>query len=263
MNQMTPAAQRVQANLAGELWPPASVIPPHENPDDFENYAGIRYRRSADPDKTPHLDVPSRADKNAVSMMLSTRVQAPAMSSAMVLPLQHMLHHTPSAVSPRPGMLEAGDPAPEFTILAEDGHGVSLAGFRGRPLLVMFMRVLRSELFCPYSIPAIVRMEDTYQEFQRRGVQVALVLPTSLEHAVSFKRALGLSYPIYADPEWSAHDRYARFLGILPLQASAIIDANGVVRYIWCSDGGPGGDSIPPMPSGLLKQVDRLFATTA
>lgn len=251
--------QHAQPNLAGVMWPPADAIPDGENPADFVNYAGLRYRQPEDPDRTPHLDVPSRSNKNLVSMRLCTRTQAPAISATMVLPLQHMLRHTPCSVSERPGMLGAGDAGPDFNIIAKDGSHVSLTDFRGRPLVMMLMRVWKAEMFCPYSIPAIVEMEKAYPEFSRRGVQVALVLPTSRENTLAFTSALGLSYPVYSDPEWSACKSYTRFLGPLPLQGSVILDSSGTVSFIWRSDGGPGGDSLPPMPNGLLKEVIRLF----
>src|SRR5262245_47403403 len=201
-----------QRSLAGYMWPSAAVIPEGCKPEDFEDYAGLRYRRSDNPDKTPHLDVPERSDKNAVSVRLATREQAPVLSARMALPLQNMLHLTPSSICPRPGLTEVGDRGPDFQIIAADGRTVTLAEFRGRPVLLMFMRVLADTLFCPYSIPAIARMQETYAQFERRGVAVALILPTVPERARSFAEAMGLTYQVYSDPEWSACNGYARRL---------------------------------------------------
>ncbi|MET0985665.1 MAG: peroxiredoxin family protein [Steroidobacteraceae bacterium] len=252
-----------QRSLAGHFWPSADVIPEGSRPEEFENFAGIRYRRSDNPNKTPHMDVPQRTDKNAVSMRLATREQAPVLSARMALPLQNMIHLTPSSVSPRPGLLEVGDRGRDFNIIAADGRTVSLADFRGKPVVLMFMRVLGESLFCPYSIPATARMQDTHAEFTRRGIAVALILPTMPDRARAFAEAMELKYPVYADPEWSACSGYARRLSMLPLQATAILDGESIVRYMWRSDGGPGGDSLPPMPCSLLQEVDRLFPNLA
>ena len=246
-------------NLAGFMWPSAAAIPAGSKAEDFEDYAGLRYCRSDDPDRTPHLDTPERHDKSALTMRLSTLQQAPTLSARMAMPLVNMLHLGPSSVSPRPGMIEVGDRGPDFRVTALDGRHVTQADFRGKPLVLMIMRIMGEGLFCPYSIPSAERMQVSYPDFTRRGVEVAVVLPTDLAKARSFVEAMEVTYPVYADPEWSLCGRYARTLGMLPLQASAILDASGVVRYLWRSDGGPKGDSLPPMPSLLLKQVDRLF----
>jgi peroxiredoxin Q/BCP len=38
----------------------------------------------------------------------------------------------------RPKMLKVGDKAPEFHLKAQDGHEVSLAGLRGKPVVLYF-----------------------------------------------------------------------------------------------------------------------------
>lgn len=256
-------ANTTEANLAGRMWPRAGDTPEGENPAGYVGYVGLRYRQPEDPDKTPHLDTPSWKNKAAVTMHLCTRSQAPVMSAGMALPLVNMLHMTPSSVTARPGGLQVGDKGPAFTVLDLKGGKVSSDSFLGKPLVLMVARVLGKELFCPYSIPLTVQMKDYWRAFEARGVQVAMIFPTSLERTRDFVETVGIEYPAFADPDWSVSNHYPRFLGMLPLQADAILDEAGVIRFLWKSDGGPGGDSLPPMATGLLKEVDRLFPDRA
>jgi hypothetical protein len=97
----------------------------------------------------------------------------------------------------------------------------------------------------------------------RRKIPVIVLLPTDIERSRDFADALGVSYPIYADPTWNAFDHYTRRLGALPLQAWAIVDAAGVLRWIWQLDGGPKGDTRIPLPSYIVDQLDEFFLGAA
>lgn len=62
---------------------------------------------------------------------------------------------------------------------------------------------------------------------------------------------LELPYPIYADPDYSLFAEYqTRFSAGPPLPAWIVIDADGVIRYVWrATEGGlrdeyPEGDAI-------------------
>ncbi|MET0659735.1 MAG: redoxin domain-containing protein [Steroidobacteraceae bacterium] len=250
-------------NLAGVMWPSGDVVPPGSKPDDFDVYAGIRFRRSEDPNMTPRTDIPENADREKLAIRLSTHAQAPTLSSGMIFDLQGMLNQAPCSISPRPGMVEVGDRGPDFQIFDLENRPFTLQSFRGRPVVLMFMRVLSTAMFCPHSLPGMVRMQELQSEFYKRGVQLAVLLPTDVGRSREFVQALDVSYTVYADPNWSAFNHYTRRLGSLPLQGWTILDGDGIVRWIWRLDGGPHGNTLIPMPAAVLAQVERLFGVGA
>ena len=92
-------------------------------------------------------------------------------------------------------MIEAGAPAPDFTLVDQDGRHVSLSDFRGRRVLLAFYPAD----FSPTCTDQLSVYEDRLAEFEERGVQV---LGISVDGAFchrAFREHLGLTMTLLAD----------------------------------------------------------------
>jgi len=112
----------------------------------------------------------------------------------------------------------AGRTAPEFTLLDLDGRSVSLASFRGRPVLVNFW-----ETWCP---PCKAELPEL-QELARLDSACLAVVGVSGGDAgevAAFARSRGLTYPLLQGDETTA-GRY----GVTTIPHSVLVDAEGRV----------------------------------
>ncbi len=110
-------------------------------------------------------------------------------------------------------------PAPVFDAVLLDGTPVSLAQFRGRPLLLHFWAS-----WCP-----VCRVEqDNIQSISRDYV----VLTVSIDDMPAAKLSewmlkQGINYPVIADPSRGLSGRY----GVNGVPTSVIIDTEGQIRF--------------------------------
>ena len=71
---------------------------------------------------------------------------------------------------------------------------------------------------------------------------------------------LGLNYPLYSDPTWDIYRAYGTGHVLMATkQAWAIVDGDGVIRWIWRSGQGGGALTKIPMPMEVLDIADELF----
>jgi peroxiredoxin len=151
--------------------------------------------------------------------------------------------------------VQAGEPAPEFTLPAVEREGtVSLADYRGRaPVLLALFR----GLYCPFCRRAIAQLGITRDKLRGLGVETLGVVATKTENARLYFRLRPTRLPLAADAELVTHRAYG-----LPkppvtpelLQALETVPAN------------PTGELREPMPLGAAAQaLDRLhgFERTA
>lgn len=100
-------------------------------------------------------------------------------------------------------MPKPGEDAPEFTFVLDNGHFVSLADLKGRPILINFWAT-----WCPpcrSEMPELVKAAAAHPEL--------VVLAVDLEEARSqiepFAEQFKMSLPIIRDAEGKVHDLYA------------------------------------------------------
>ena len=130
-------------------------------------------------------------------------------------------------------MIEAGTPAPEFELKADDGSTVTLAGLRGRRVVLYFYP--RDDT--PGCTAQACGIRDQWQDF--RGVD-AVVLGVSPDDEAShrrFKEKYGLPFTLLADEDHAVAERYGvwgertmygkTYMGIK--RSTFVIDENGVV----------------------------------
>ena len=110
----------------------------------------------------------------------------------------------------------------DFTVPTPDGASLTLAGYRGRVVLLNFWATWCVP--CREEMPAMERLS---QRFRDRGL---VVLAISVDApgspaVVPFAKELGLTYPIGLDPKMAL----ARQYGVRGLPASFLLDRTGAV----------------------------------
>jgi len=133
--------------------------------------------------------------------------------------------------------LEPGDVAPDFT-LPTDGHGtISLAGLRGRNVILYFYPKDDTS-GCTKEACAF---RDALPGFAAAGSEVIGVSRDSVASHDRFKARHGLSFTLASDAEgricraygtWVEKNMYGRkYMGVE--RSTFLIDGKGVIRRIW------------------------------
>jgi cytochrome c biogenesis protein CcmG/thiol:disulfide interchange protein DsbE len=140
------------------------------------------------------------------------------------------------------GPLE-GHPAPAFTLLDASGRAVSLAAYRGRPVIVNFWASWC--LPCKAEFPLFVAAR---QRYGADGLEIlGVVYNDSPASAAAFMAGEGASWPMLLDPQHAASAAY----GVQAVPESFYIDAAGIVRTL--SFG-------PPPAAGLDRLLEQIVA---
>ncbi|HTW99548.1 MAG TPA: peroxiredoxin, partial [Acidimicrobiales bacterium] len=100
--------------------------------------------------------------------------------------------------------LAAGDPAPDFALLDQDGHEVSLAGFAGRQVVVYFYP--RDDT--PGCTKEACQFNDLLGEFAAGGVEVLGISADGGESHRRFRQKYGLHIRLLSDPDHSVMESY-------------------------------------------------------
>lgn len=134
-------------------------------------------------------------------------------------------------------MLQIGDPAPGFRLMADDGREVSLDDFRGKKVVLYFY----PKAMTPTCTDQACQFRDRREAFRRLGAEVIGISPDPHERHARFKEKYGLSFPLLADPDktvaekygvWQLKKMYGReYMGIV--RSTFLIDEEGVITAIW------------------------------
>ena len=92
-------------------------------------------------------------------------------------------------------MIEAGAPAPDFTLVDQDGGHVSLSDFRGRTVLLAFYPAD----FSPTCTDQLTVYQVRLREFEQRGVQVLGISVDGAFCHKAFQSHLSVTIPLLAD----------------------------------------------------------------
>jgi thiol-disulfide isomerase/thioredoxin len=113
------------------------------------------------------------------------------------------------------------DPAPEFKLTGLDGKTVSLAGARGKVVLLNFWATWCGP--CRTEVPDLVELQTKYKD---RLQVIGLVIDDTDEEAIrNFAKKFSINYPIAL----ATSDMSFRFGGVPALPTSFIIDPQGRV----------------------------------
>ena len=124
--------------------------------------------------------------------------------------------------------VSVGDPAPDFSLPATGGEQVSLAQFRGRPVVLVFYPGDDT----PVCTKQLNSYNDGLDEFEGLDAQILGISAQGLESHEKFAGKHGLKFPLLADTDKAVAGLYGT-LGPLgfPRRSVFIVDGEGVVRY--------------------------------
>jgi peroxiredoxin len=110
---------------------------------------------------------------------------------------------------------------------------VKLSDYRGKqPVLLAFTRIFTEKHYCPFCYPHIKAVNENYEEFSQRGIEILLITSTDQQQSQKVVSDLGLKMPLLSDPSCRVFRTYqvGQSLGA-PLPAQFALDKNGRLLY--------------------------------
>lgn len=130
--------------------------------------------------------------------------------------------------------LQAGDPAPEFTLPDADGKPVSLLDFRGRRVIVYFYPAAMT----PGCTTQACDFRDSLALLDGAGVTVLGVSPDPVPKLAQFRDQEALTFPLLSDVDKSVLNAYGAYgekhnygktvIGVI--RSTFVISPDGVVE---------------------------------
>lgn len=133
--------------------------------------------------------------------------------------------------------LKAGDKAPNFSGVNQDGKTVELSNFSGKKLVLYFYPKDNT----PGCTSQACNLNDNYNLWLEKGFEVVGVSPDSVESHQKFREKFGLKFDLIADTEkeilnlygvWGEKSMYGRkYMGVF--RTTFVIDENGIITEIF------------------------------
>jgi thioredoxin-dependent peroxiredoxin len=133
--------------------------------------------------------------------------------------------------------IQAGIPAPEFSLPDETGTTRKLSDFRGKPVILYFY----PKDDTPGCTTEACNFRDDYSQYEQAGVTILGVSPDSPKSHVKFKQKFGLPFPLLADEDHAIADQYGvwgpkKFMGREYegiLRTTFVIDPQGQIARVF------------------------------
>ena len=103
--------------------------------------------------------------------------------------------------------LSVGDAAPDFSLVDDTGVPVSLAGLRGRKVVVYFYPAALT----PGCTKQACDFSDSLDSLRTEGYEVLGISPDAPEKLAKFREKEGLTITLLSDPDKTVMDAYAAF----------------------------------------------------
>jgi peroxiredoxin Q/BCP len=101
-------------------------------------------------------------------------------------------------------MLQPGDPAPDFTLLDQDGNPVSLSGLRGKTVVLYFY----PKADTPGCTTQACGVRDHRADYERADAVVLGVSPDTVKRTAKFDQKYELGFPLLADETHEVAEAY-------------------------------------------------------
>jgi peroxiredoxin Q/BCP len=101
-------------------------------------------------------------------------------------------------------MLTAGDQAPDFTLLTDDGSALTLSGLRGRPVVLYFY----PKDDTPGCTAESCEFRDLVPRFDQVGAHILGISPDSVKSHAKFRDKYKLNFPLLADVGHPVAEQY-------------------------------------------------------
>jgi len=149
--------------------------------------------------------------------------------------------------------LPVGVPAPDFTLQATPDQKVSLADFRGKPVILAFY----PEDWSPVCSDQLALYQELLPEFARFDAELIGISVDGIWCHLAFAKDRNLHFPLLSDFEPKgeisrAYNAYRASDGTSE-RALFVIDANGSIRWSYVSPVG-----INPGADGILRALEGL-----
>ncbi|MEC4804995.1 MAG: peroxiredoxin family protein [Jaaginema sp. PMC 1079.18] len=110
---------------------------------------------------------------------------------------------------------------------------VRLSDYRQQQsILLAFTRIFTEKQYCPLCYPHIVALNDNYERFQEKGVEVLMIASTDTSQSRQVVKDLDLKMPFLSNPSCDVFRNYQVGQAIgAPLPAQFMIDTAGRLRY--------------------------------
>lgn len=128
-------------------------------------------------------------------------------------------------------MLENGQPAPEFTLLNQNGEEVKLADFRGRNVILFFY----PKADTPGCTTQACGFRDNWPIIRDANATVLGISPDNVADLAKWHNKMGFPYDLLADPDHKVADAYGvwgeksmygkTYMGII--RSHFVVDAEG------------------------------------
>ena len=133
-------------------------------------------------------------------------------------------------------MLKAGDKAPDFESVDQDGNPIKLSDFKGKKVVLYFYPKDNT----PGCTAESCNLRDNYEELQKQGYVVLGVSGDSPKSHKNFIEKYALPFPLIADEDKSVHEAFGTwgekhmygksYMGTL--RTTFVIDENGVIEEV-------------------------------
>ena len=131
--------------------------------------------------------------------------------------------------------LQAGDPAPDFSLPSDTGETVTLSDFRGQRVIVYFYPAAMT----PGCTKQACDFSDSLDRLKAEGYTVVGISPDTPEKLAGFREKEGLGIVLLSDPDkkvltsWGAFGEkklYGKLIhGVI--RSTFVVDPEGVLEY--------------------------------
>ncbi len=137
----------------------------------------------------------------------------------------------------KPAPLEAGTPAPDFTVHTSDGQAVSLSALKGQKVVLYFY----PKDDTPGCTKQACNLRDNLSDLAAQGITVIGVSPDDDVSHGAFAAKYNLTFPLVADPErtiieaygvWGEKQNYGKtYMGLQ--RTTFLIDEGGTIQHVF------------------------------
>lgn len=135
---------------------------------------------------------------------------------------------------PASSSINLGEATPDFALPdLTNGRLVKLSDYRGRqPVILALTRIFTEKQYCPFCYPHIKALNENYEQFTNRGVEVLMITSTDERQSQIVISDLKLKMPLLSDPSCKIFRAYGvgQALGA-PLPGQFVLDRQGKLRY--------------------------------
>jgi len=134
-------------------------------------------------------------------------------------------------------MLKAGDAAPDFEILDDQGRSFKLSDLKGKNVVLYFY----PKADTPGCTKEACEFRDTAKQFARRNTAVVGVSPDQPTAQAKFKSKYDLTFPLLADAEHTVAEKYGvwqeknnygkKYMGVV--RTTFIIGPDGKIAHVF------------------------------